>query len=122
MISKSYLLYDVKCGAAINAIIPTPLPLSQGSLLEILFCSASGKGNCGRCCLRGRSCLFVELISFLVPQVPYMFSNPIQPDVMSVVQRVLKASGYCIYGLIGLSGWNGCRSRSLLGFGGFGHI
>ncbi|GBN59543.1 hypothetical protein AVEN_199043-1, partial [Araneus ventricosus] len=45
MISKSYLLYDIICGAAINAIIPTPLPLGQGSLLEILFCTASGKGT-----------------------------------------------------------------------------
>ncbi|GBM07049.1 hypothetical protein AVEN_268097-1 [Araneus ventricosus] len=38
-ISKSHLLYDFICGAAINAIIPTPLSLGQGSLLEILFWS-----------------------------------------------------------------------------------
>ncbi|GBO10637.1 hypothetical protein AVEN_225451-1 [Araneus ventricosus] len=122
MISKSYLLYDFICGAAINAIIPTPLPFSQGSLLEILFCTASGKGSSEHCFLRGHNCLFGQLISFFVPQVPYMGSNPTQPDVMSVVQRVLNASGYWISGLIGLSGWIGCRSRSLLCFGGFGHI
>ncbi|GBM75534.1 hypothetical protein AVEN_50439-1 [Araneus ventricosus] len=33
MISKSYLLYDFICGAAINVIIPTPLPFGQCSLL-----------------------------------------------------------------------------------------
>ncbi|GBN21042.1 hypothetical protein AVEN_75946-1 [Araneus ventricosus] len=63
MISKSYLLYDFICGAAINAIIPTPLPLGQGSLLEILFCTASGKGK--HFCLCGR-----PAHQFLVPQVP----------------------------------------------------
>ncbi|GBN92374.1 hypothetical protein AVEN_81245-1 [Araneus ventricosus] len=89
MISKSYLLHDFICGAAIDAIIPTPLPLSQGSLLEILFCTASGKGNREHCCLRRRNCLFRQLINFLVTQVPYMGSNPTQPDVMSIVQRVL---------------------------------
>ncbi|GBO26550.1 hypothetical protein AVEN_93044-1 [Araneus ventricosus] len=49
-----------------------------------------------------------------------MGSNPTQPDVMSVAQRVLNASGYWISDLIGLSGWIGCRSRSLFCFGGFG--
>ncbi|GBN11471.1 hypothetical protein AVEN_275429-1 [Araneus ventricosus] len=100
MISKSYRLYDLICGAAIYAIIPTPLPLSQGSLLEILFCIASGKGNREHCCLRGRECHFGQLISFLVPQVPFMDSNPTQPDVMSVVQRVLNASGYWAIGFL----------------------
>ncbi|GBM44917.1 hypothetical protein AVEN_94520-1 [Araneus ventricosus] len=49
IISKSYLLYDFICGAAINAIILTPLPLGQCLLLEILFCTASGKGNREHC-------------------------------------------------------------------------
>ncbi|GBL75409.1 hypothetical protein AVEN_194600-1 [Araneus ventricosus] len=75
MISKSYLLYDFICGAAINAIIPSPLSLGQGSLLEILFCTASGKWNRKHCCFRGRDCLFGQLISFLVPQVPYVGSK-----------------------------------------------
>ncbi|GBM04103.1 hypothetical protein AVEN_247970-1 [Araneus ventricosus] len=35
MISKSYLLYDFICGVAIGAIIPTPLPLSQESRLNL---------------------------------------------------------------------------------------
>ncbi|GBM05270.1 hypothetical protein AVEN_181643-1 [Araneus ventricosus] len=122
VMSKSHLLYDFICGAAINAIIPTPLPLGQCSLLEILFCTASGKGDREHCCLSGRDCLFGQLISFLVPQVPYVSSNPTQPDVMSVVQGVLYGSGYWFSGLIGLSGWIGCRSRSLLVFDGFGHI
>ncbi|GBM67899.1 hypothetical protein AVEN_228107-1 [Araneus ventricosus] len=82
MISKSYRLYDFICGAALYAVIPTPLLLVQGSLLEILFCTASGKGNREHCCLRGRDCLFGQLISFLVLQVPYVGSNPTQPDVM----------------------------------------
>ncbi|GBM50305.1 hypothetical protein AVEN_219074-1 [Araneus ventricosus] len=117
MISKSCRLYDFVCGAAINAIIPTTLPLGQGSLLEILFCTAFGKGNRKHCCLRGRNCLFGELISFLVPQAPYVGSNSTQPDVMSFIQRALHGSGYWISCLIGLSGWIGCRSRSLLVFG-----
>ncbi|GBN11176.1 hypothetical protein AVEN_184731-1 [Araneus ventricosus] len=100
MISKSYLLYDFICGAAIDAIIPTPLPLSQGSLLEILSCTASGKGNREHICLRERNCLFGQLTSFLVPQVPYMGSNSTQPDVMSVVQRVLNVSGYWAIGFL----------------------
>ncbi|GBM04242.1 hypothetical protein AVEN_185872-1 [Araneus ventricosus] len=33
VISKSCLLYDFICGAAINDIIPTPLPFGQGALL-----------------------------------------------------------------------------------------
>ncbi|GBM89395.1 hypothetical protein AVEN_5978-1, partial [Araneus ventricosus] len=49
MISKSHLLYDFIYGAAINAIIPTPLPLDQCSQLEILFCTASGKGDREQC-------------------------------------------------------------------------
>ncbi|GBM12766.1 hypothetical protein AVEN_247553-1 [Araneus ventricosus] len=81
MFSKSYLLYDFICGAAINATIPTPLPLGQGSLLEILFCTVTGKGKREHCCFRGRDCLFGQLISFLVPQVTYVGSNPTQPDV-----------------------------------------
>ncbi|GBM11109.1 hypothetical protein AVEN_220248-1 [Araneus ventricosus] len=117
MISKFYIPHDFICGTAINAIIPTPLPLGQGSLLEILFCTASGKENREHCCLRGRDCLFGQLISFLIPQVPYMGSNPTQPDVRSVIQRVFEwiwLLDYWISGLIGLSGWIGCRSRSLL--------
>ncbi|GBM30566.1 hypothetical protein AVEN_27605-1 [Araneus ventricosus] len=76
MISKSYLLYAFICGAAINATIPTRLPHSQGTLLEVMFCIASGKRNHEHCCLHGRNCLFGQLISFLVPQGPYMGSNP----------------------------------------------
>ncbi|GBM19201.1 hypothetical protein AVEN_79911-1 [Araneus ventricosus] len=119
MISKSYFLYDFICGAAINVIIATALSLGQGSLLEILFCTASGKGNRENCCLRGRNFLFDQLISFLVPQVPYVGSNPTQLDVTSVVQIVLNESSYCISGLIGLYC---CRSRPLFVFGVFGHI
>ncbi|GBL81523.1 hypothetical protein AVEN_143774-1 [Araneus ventricosus] len=100
MISKSYLLYDFVCGASINAIIPTPLPLSQCSLLEILFCNASEKSDLEHCCLRGRDCLFGQLISCLVPQVTYVGSNQTQLDVMSVVQRVLNGSGYLAIGFL----------------------
>ncbi|GBM06158.1 hypothetical protein AVEN_167053-1 [Araneus ventricosus] len=97
MISKPYFLYDFVCGAANNAIIPTTLPLGQGSLLEILFCTASGKGNREQCCLRRRNCLFGL---FLFPQVPYVGFNPTQPVDTSVVQRVLNGSGYWAIGFL----------------------
>ncbi|GBM45134.1 hypothetical protein AVEN_251856-1 [Araneus ventricosus] len=100
MISKSHFLYDFICGAAINAIIPTPLPLGQCSLVEILFCTASGKGDREHCFLCGRDCLFGQLISFRVPQVPYVSSNLTQPGVMSVVRRVLNGSGYWAIGFL----------------------
>ncbi|GBM80344.1 hypothetical protein AVEN_171866-1 [Araneus ventricosus] len=44
IISKSHFLYDFICGAAINAIIPTPLPFGQYSLLDILFSFLLGRG------------------------------------------------------------------------------
>ncbi|GBN45508.1 hypothetical protein AVEN_156630-1 [Araneus ventricosus] len=82
------------CGAAVNGIIATTLPLGQCSLLEILFCTASGKEDRDHYCLRGLDCLFDQLISFLVPQVLIQSSNPTQPDVMSVGEGVLNGSGY----------------------------
>ncbi|GBM17138.1 hypothetical protein AVEN_220911-1 [Araneus ventricosus] len=115
MISKSYLPCDFIYGTTIiniiNAIIPTTLPLVQGSLFEILFCTASGKENRASVDVIAS---FASSSAFSFPRCP-MWAL-IQPSlVLGVLYReFLNGSGYWISGLIGLSVWIGCRSRSLL--------
>ncbi|GBL73508.1 hypothetical protein AVEN_159497-1 [Araneus ventricosus] len=71
VISKSNFLYGSICGAAINAIIPRLCHLASARCLRSCFALILGRGT-----------------------VHYVSSNPTQPHVMSVAQRVLNGSGY----------------------------
>ncbi|GBL75926.1 hypothetical protein AVEN_234259-1 [Araneus ventricosus] len=94
MTSKSYIFMT----SYVEPLMPSSqriCHLASARCLRSCFALLLGRGTVSiAVCLHRHDCLFGQLISFLIPQVPYVSFNPIQPDVMSVVQRVLNEFGY----------------------------
>ncbi|GBN23811.1 hypothetical protein AVEN_54964-1 [Araneus ventricosus] len=70
MISKSNLVYDFICGATIDSIIPTPLPLSQGSVLENFFALLLGRGTVSTAASVDVIASLASSSAFSVPRCP----------------------------------------------------